>query len=292
MKNLILFGASLLIHVAGHAQLQNTDFENWVNPINNSLASNYPANWTRVNGVPNNPFINFYHPPVTAAQNGNYALRLSIWYSYDLDMAVQVAPINYRPTALTGFYTYTDNKVYGDNVLIIDDIAKATVRLTKKDPTTGNAVLVGLGETQLTTALTYTQFTCTINYFSNDIPDTIEVEFDCTLMDKMSGPHLTPIDVSGISSILTIDNIALTTNGLSTPNFSLNNLKVYPNPTHSMINFPEFEGEVNVYDISGKKVKSSNTNLGYIDISNLVNGVYILSFTNEEGTYNIKIIKK
>lgn len=292
MKNLILFGALLLMHLAGYAQLQNTDFENWVNPINNTWGTNRPVNWTRVNGIPNNPFVNFFHPPVTAAQNGISALRLSIWYTYDLDMAVQVAPINYRPYSLTGFYTYTDNKVYDDNNVIIDDVAKATVRLTKLDPATGNAVLVGLGVAQLTTAQTYTPFTCVINYISNDIPDTVEVEFDCTLMDKMNGPTVVPVNQVSISSILTIDNINLTTQALATPNFSLNSLQIYPNPTTSIVNFSGFEGTVTVHEISGKIIKSSNTDLGYINVSNLVAGVYILSFKNAEGTYSTKIIKK
>lgn len=292
MKTLLLCGASLLIHLAGYSQLQNTDFENWVNPINNTWSVNRPVSWTRTNGIPNSFFIDFLHPPATPAQNGNYALRLSIWYTYDLDMAIQVAPINYRPTGLTGFYTYTDNKVYDDGNVLIDDVAKATVRLTKIDPTTGNAVLVGLGETQLTAALTYTPFTCVINYFSSDIPDTIEVEFDCTLIDKVSGVSVTPTDQSGISSILTIDNITLTTQPLSTQNFSLNSLKVYPNPANSIVNFQGFEGEVKVYDISGKNVKTSTTNSGSIDVSNLDAGVYILSFTNEDDVYNTKIIKE
>lgn len=292
MKNLILLGALLLTHLAGYAQLQNTDFENWVNPINNTWGTNRPVNWTRVNGIPNNPYINFFHPPVSAAQNGNSALRLSIWYTYDLDMAVQVAPINYRPYSLTGFYTYTDNKVYDDDNVIIDDVAIATVRLTKLNPATGNAVLVGLGVVQLTTAQTYTPFTCVINYVSNDIPDTVEVEFDCTLMDKMNGPTVTPVNQLSISSVLTIDNIKLTTQALAAQNFSLNYLKIYPNPTTGTVNFPEFEGTVTVYDISGKIIKSTNTNLGSINVNNLEAGVYILSFTNADGTYNTKIIKK
>ena len=291
MKNLILFGALLLTHLAGYAQLQNTDFEMWVNPVTSTISTNRPVGWLRSNGYPNNSYINFYHPPTTAAQSGNYALKLSVWYSYDLDMATQVAPINYRPTSLTGYYTYTDNEVYDDGNVIINDVAKVTVKLTKVDPTTGIKILIGSGITQLNAAQTYTQFTCVINYVSNDIPDTVEVEFDCTLMDKMVGPNVLPINTSGICSILTIDNIELTTS-LSAEKFSLSNIKMYPNPTTGTVNFPEFEGTVTVYDISGKIIKSTNTNLGYINLSNLVAGVYILSFTNADGTYNTKIVKK
>lgn len=292
MKNLILFGASLIIHATGYAQLQNTDFEAWVNPITNTISANRPVGWVRGNGLPNNPYINFYHPPTTAAQNGNYALSMSIWYTYDLDMAKQVAPINYRPASLTGFYSYTDNQVYDQNNMIINDEAKVTVTLTKVDSTTGNKILVGSGISQLSTANTYTPFTCVINYLSNDIPDTIEVEFDCSLMDKLNGPVVTPISQASISSILTIDNISLTPQSLSTTDFALTSINVYPNPTFDIVNFPAFDGMLKVYDVTGKTVVSGKTNSGSIDISRLVSGTYIFSFTNDKGTFNTKVIKK
>lgn len=291
MKNLILYGVSLLIHAAGYAQLQNTDFEIWVNPVTSTISTNRPVGWLRSNGYPNNPYINFYHPPTTAAQSGNYALKLSVWYSYDLDMATQVAPINYRPTSLTGYYTYTDNEVYDDGNVIINDVAKVTVKLTKVDPTTGIKVLIGSGITQLNAAQTYTQFTCVINYVSNDIPDTVEVEFDCTLMDKMVGPNVLPINTSGICSILTIDNIELTTS-LSAEKFSLSNIKMYPNPTTGIVNIPDFEGTVRIYDEAGKLVLSTFARKGTIDIGGVSNGIYILSLTNESGTHNTKIVKR
>ena len=89
MKKLLLIGTALLLQAAASAQLQNTDFETWEIPVNEAIGGNRPVGWVRTNGIPMSETYFFYHNPVTEAQNGDYALRISIWYTYDIDMAKQ-----------------------------------------------------------------------------------------------------------------------------------------------------------------------------------------------------------
>jgi len=286
----------LLLQTMASAQLTNTSFEVWENPIENSPGGNRPVGWVRSNGLPASENYNFYHDPATDSQHGDYALRLSVWYTYDKDLARQIAPINYRPTALTGFYTYTDNQVFdpiSDGV--IDDVAKAIVRLTKTDPATGAVTQIGLGVVPLGAAGTFSPFTCLIDYTSEEIPDRIEVIFDCSVMDKSTdgGNGVTaPPGSPGVASILTIDNVALTSEALATTDLSTQSIRIYPNPASDQIFITDFDGEAQLYDITGKQLGTFQTRSGMVDVRNLSNGTYILSLQNDTVSVRKKFIKR
>lgn len=276
------------------AQLQNTDFETWELPVSQSVGGNRPVGWQRTNGVEGSENLFFYHAPVTEAQNGDYALRISLWYTYDLDMARQIAPINYRPAALTGFYTYTDNIVYShfadENV---EDQARAIVRLTKLNLSTGLAEEVGTGTTLLAATTTFAEFTCPITYTSDAVPDTIEVVFDCSLMDKTTGgAGFTSPLISGVSSILTIDNLALTNETLSVAQMGKHKAAIYPNPATHEVYITGFEGSASIYDATGKKVRHDQNIVGQIDIAELQSGVYLLRLQDHSGWQTARIIKQ
>ena len=55
-----------------------------------------------------------------------------------------------------------------------------------------------------------------------------------------------------------------------------NTITLYPNPVVNTLNVSTDYDVLNIYDISGKLVKTSNTNSS-VDVSNLENGVYIVS---------------
>ncbi len=81
----------------------------------------------------------------------------------------------------------------------------------------------------------------------------------------------------GISDILAIDIIDLGTNGY----------QVWPNPvwTEAKIYFNNdegFEHQINLYDLNGKHVYSSNTDNDYFLLrpTNLVDGVYVFTISN------------
>ncbi len=293
MKKLLLIGVALGIQGAAFGQLVNTDFENWINPVNGNVGSNRPVGWLRTNGIPGSESQNFYHAPATNAQNGNYALRLSVWYTYDMDMAKQTAPINSRPAALTGFFTYTNNQIDSplDNA-VIDDVASATVTLTKINQQTGLAEVIGMGQISFPASFSYSPFSVPINYTSTETPDTIEVLFDCSLMEKSNGGsgHTAPHgDGGGVCSILTIDNIALSAESLGQDQINEVKLKVYPNPATSIIAIDNYVGDAKIFDLTGKLVTEYKSVVDQIDVSNISTGIYILSLKNS--TYNTKLIK-
>lgn len=290
MKKLLLLGSALLLQLNGRAQLQNANFETWESPITDQIGSNRPIGWTRTNGIAGSENYNFYHSAASPAQNGNYALRLSIWYSYDKDMAKQVAPINYRPAALTGHYTYTDNQVRIDEIEL--DNATVSVKLTKVNPATGQPEMVGTGLLNLDAAAEFSLFTCPIAYVSNEIPDTIEVLLDCSRLDKNENwKQVVPLSTSGIGSIFTVDNLMLTMS-LGTSNVAISRIDAYPNPATADFHLPNFSGDVKIYDMTGKTVATYQNVTNKIDVGSLSSGIYLISLIGEHGNQNLKLVKR
>lgn len=82
---------------------------------------------------------------------------------------------------------------------------------------------------------------------------------------------------------------------LKTEDFNLNSIQVsiYPNPASDQLTIKTKETvkQVIFFDIQGRKiltVENENT----IDISNLINGVYFISATSEQGKATVRFIKK
>jgi hypothetical protein len=75
------------------------------------------------------------------------------------------------------------------------------------------------------------------------------------------------------------------------------NLLIYPNPTNGIIQIRnELSSDANliITDITGKLIiKSQLSKLNnQIDLSNIVNGLYLLIIQTENQTYTTKIIKE
>ena len=94
-------------------------------------------------------------------------------------------------------------------------------------------------------------------------------------------------------------NFTAITATLANPEFSIKpEVTIYPNPTSGIFNM-EFKNDVNsirVINILGKvvyfeKVAADSTETTKrIDLSNLVNGLYIVSVSNDNGTSNFKVV--
>ncbi len=81
---------------------------------------------------------------------------------------------------------------------------------------------------------------------------------------------------------------------LSTPDFSLNKIKVYPNPSSSKIFIKSQEDpvtKVEIYNLPGKRIITINDNVESINISSLVSGIYLMKIFTEAGSTVKKIIK-
>ena len=77
-------------------------------------------------------------------------------------------------------------------------------------------------------------------------------------------------------------------------NFS-SNLTVYPNPSSDVFSInSDARGEIVVYDLIGKTIKTENIDLGItkLDLSNYPSGIYLMKMTNESNeSKTIKLIK-
>ena len=75
---------------------------------------------------------------------------------------------------------------------------------------------------------------------------------------------------------------------------SLNNIRIYPNPTKNKLYFKSSIAEdfnISVYDILGKKVLENTVNINKsLDVSQLNNGIYIIRFDDYYNTY--KFVKE
>jgi len=288
MKKLLLL-ALLALPAMGSAQLINADFEQWVNPMDSFV--NRPTGWTALQpGAIPNPDVNFYHLPATDAYSNDYALRLSIWYDYTKDLATQTVPINYRPASLKGHYKYTDNTIIKDNDTI-PDTAQVSIYLTKHNTVTTQQDTIGSGIVDLNQSLAYTEFTVAVTYTSNEIPDTVNVVLDPSLLRRY--PDEAVYSTGNVTSLFTVDKLHLTQPSLSTINTSKDHFKAYPNPTTDVVNFPGFEGNVTVYDINGRQLLHQKVRPeSGISLAQLPAGLYIVQLTSNDNKVHYTKIEK
>lgn len=75
-------------------------------------------------------------------------------------------------------------------------------------------------------------------------------------------------------------------------------LIVFPSPTNTFIKIKSIPGgdflsfsNVEIYDLTGRKIYTLATKNNYIDVSTLENSIYFLSLTIDEKKYNLKFVK-
>ena len=293
MKTIIYLALAIGLPFMAKAQLQNTGFEQWERtPEPDQIQSNRPVGWTIDTGhglVGSNAN---YGPVIEDAQSGDYSLMLGIWYTHVKDMAVQTAPIASRPVALKGQYKYTEaflDSEFGNGY----DQASATVILTKWNEAASRQDTIGSGHIFLSGAIWYTEFVCPITYTSHEIPDSVTVILDPSLMNHEGWPRL--FSPSGESSFLTIDSIELVEEdssgrlGIST--VQQKKFGLYPNPVNNVLKFTDFKGDVEVYDTTGKLVISQKQKES-ISVQNLQPGLYHVKLNDGTTVQSSKFIKQ
>lgn len=274
-----------------NAQLLNSSFEDWQSPITDM--PNKPVGWVRTNGDPMSEEFDFpfQNLPITTSQHGEYALRLSVWYGFDKDMAVQTVPINSRPEALTGYYTYTDDLVYSNAVGYASDEAEVNVYLTGWNAALSQNDTIGTGRILLGATGSYTTFTCPVAYTSDAVPDKIRIVLNPSSKVRIPGGLQFMAADLNVSSIFTIDNLSLLET-LDNEDFTNTTLKIYPNPSVDHISIAGFEGKAELFDTTGKKVLAINYNGTPINTNGLQQGVYLLRLDDGGKVTTHKIIKQ
>ncbi|MXN90133.1 T9SS type A sorting domain-containing protein [Flavobacterium sp. Sd200] len=296
MKTITTLAMAIALPFMATAQLQNPGFEQWaIEPDGTDQTQvNRPLGWTIDNGRGLGPVNANYSPVIEDALTGNYSLMLGVWYSYLKDMATQTAPISYRPAALKGLYKYTDAMLTSDAGDLYD-LASVTVHLTKWNEAASRHDTIGTGHVFLGGTIFASEFECEIVYTSDEIPDSITVKFDCSVMDHEGYPVL--FSSWGQSSLLTIDNIELIeeeSSGRSSLGTGMQKQKyfaVYPNPTTDVVKFTDFKGDVEVYDATGKLVLSQKQKES-ISVLSLQPGLYNVKLDDGKAIHTAKFIKK
>lgn len=94
---------------------------------------------------------------------------------------------------------------------------------------------------------------------------------------------------------LSLDNIQITKESLSTQEAMKTKIAFFPNPVKDILNIQNDRKitAVKIYDLTGKEVvtKEFNANNVHVDVSNLPKGVYMVKVGSENSNRTIKVIK-
>lgn len=90
-----------------------------------------------------------------------------------------------------------------------------------------------------------------------------------------------------------IDNIRFTYSSLGLKDNTITGLKIYPNPAKTSLFITSDDittKNIIIYNVLGKVVLTAKVNNGFINVSSLANGVYIIKITEEGKTVTRKLI--
>ncbi len=270
----------MLINNISLGQILNGSFENWTFLPNASSNSQPWAlnDWIHCNKVGDPIPINEGLPGTyrdDIAQLDSFALTVSRWYgnTYEITKFKNKCTIN--PTALNGFYKYSDNALTNN----ITDTALISVFLTKYNPNSQTNDTVGSGKIELVTAENYTLFHCPIIYSQLNIaPDSILILIQPSKFGFGVG---IPICLSGgYCSYLTLDNISLTTSTKTTEPEIERTFVVFPNPASSEISIVGdiLHKKMIIYNALGELVyiKFATSENEIVETNNFKSGIYFL----------------
>ena len=277
-KNTVLFSCNIVLIVVcsltawqGNAQIQNGDFETWLNlhphvyegelvdshfvldPMHGDI-----KHWTFDHSVGISR--------TTDAYSGTYAAIVHNWYTYAQTQLYYRDTISFYPTNLTGAYKYirTDPT----------DFATANVIVTSQ---TGDTIInetMSFGhDTQWTTfdmLLTQQQAT-------TDAADSIFITFD-NAETACLAPSLSTC------KLLYLDNINVESGGASGIDESdRDRFILYPNPSNGTIKSEPVSGTIRVYAIGGRSVYSRQHNYEALELE-LSQGAYLVELIAIDGS--------
>lgn len=93
-----------------------------------------------------------------------------------------------------------------------------------------------------------------------------------------------------------IDNVVVTSPTAGSEDFSADTFAVYPNPANNVVNVSatnDIINNVTLADVNGRTVKTVNvaSNNGQINVSDLANGVYMMTISSDKGSVTKKFVK-
>jgi len=262
----------------GNTLMPHGDFETW---LNKSVED--ADNWNSFN------IISLLYPPAyavktTDAYSGTYALKITTTlFNDNQDTIAHVTNgrimsddfsggiyVPQNPSKVSGYYKYTP--VGNDSALVA--LRAFGFNNQANYSNLDNSIL------KLGAASTYTYFEIHLTYLGYPRIDTLGIAFaSSNIYDNRPNVHA--------GSVLIIDslNIEFAPLGIA-EDYQQSNLKVYPNPASSKIFF-ELDNNlknssIKVFDVQGKIIKSENITDNYLDVSDLVNGIYFYQISNNQ----------
>jgi len=123
--------------------------------------------------------------------------------------------------------------------------------------------------------------------------------FENSYLGFMNGMWWYEITQDANDLILTIYNLVFgqavfKNTTLSSRDFALNKIKVYPIPSNSKVFIKSNNNtitKIEIYNTLGQVIKTVNKNLKTLDISDFPEGIYLIKIFTELGTINKRIIK-
>lgn len=290
MKRTILFFVALFLTTFNsNAQIPNSGFENW----NSFSGYMEPQGWATTN--PSGMYTVTQSTDHFPASIGNYSAKIECDTSYNYACAFLMTnsigdphpafPISGHPTSFTGYYKFFS--LNNDSMFI-------RIQLFMN----GNIVSEGQFY-QISTVSDWDFFNIQLSPYTN-------ADSGCVVISTSNLIQSNSVDSSDYicrpngNSIVYVDNLNFDNLITSVSDQSALNhlLNIYPNPASDIISLDiDFVGnsestEVNIFNLTGKLVKSEilNQDVNQVDISNLSNGIYVVSVKTNNLIENQKLI--
>lgn len=193
-------------------------------------------------------------------------------------------PLSFKPTSLTGFYKYIAGDTQSQS-----DSGIAEIWLFKFDVSNNTKDTVGYGIKKLPLISNYTEFVVDINYTSQEMPDTVLVQFTSSENGFCNGNSTNCL-------FLYLDDIALTSpTGIKEEVDLHQEMMVYPNPAtgNLFINTTALDKtDYTIINALGEVVLTGqltgNSEITMLDISSLSPGLYVLN----AGIFSSRFVKQ
>jgi len=171
----------------------------------------------------------------------------------------------------------------------------------------GSSTLCTSENDDLNNAITSFNGNDAIGLFKNDVLIDILGDFnssadyaiDVTLVRKPTIEFPTTIfDINEWNSFAqnNCDDLGSHNQTLSSESYSVNTIKIYPNPVKNNVVYFSFVEDLNVviYDVLGKQVliEKVNSTKDFINVSSLNKGIYLVKINSSQGTSTKKLIKQ
>ncbi|TYA59148.1 T9SS type A sorting domain-containing protein [Formosa maritima] len=223
--------------------------------------------------------------------SGNYYINDVSFGDVDNDGDLEILKVDLLTN--TAYYDKQSDGTFTETVFTTSDVYPATAMVSDLDDNSVNDVTIGYSSTNPTDKMTWYLDSNPTN--ENIIDNSQNDIFSFTINDFDNDGDLDMASISSNENHLNWFENTTYTFTLSNTEFNTQDISIYPNPTSDKINIKLNSSEnhsVYIYNILGKKVMDQNLNgtNSSIDVSNLSNGIYLLSFKNTNSTF--KFVKQ